>query len=79
MTRLVNSLKKSVIAKQIFHLLKPISIEESAKEIASSCLLAMTRYVIIVIGFSVARLASAGRRRALFFFLTKRSKVKAWN
>jgi hypothetical protein len=37
--RLVHSLKKSVIAKLIFHLLKQSPSKKSAKEIVSSCLL----------------------------------------
>jgi len=45
MIRLVHPLKKSVIASADFSSAEAISVEESAREIASSCLLAMTVFL----------------------------------
>jgi hypothetical protein len=75
--RLVHLLKKSVFAKLIFHLLKQSPSKNLQKEIASLCLLAMTRCLRIVIAtdkLSAARACLGWPPKGFLLFLDKKKQ-----
>jgi len=77
---LVHPLKKSVIAKQNFHLLKQSPSKNLQRRLPRRASSAMTRCLSTVIAidrlFPLRWLASAGHRRAFTFLLDQKSNKK---